>query len=136
MCVLIGDVHQCIGHCLIPIDPWVKILRKYKMMKIEKTSCRISFIFIGRKKVRIQIPIQNLGQLFQVLCRNYLILNLADYWFYFAPNTNIFVVQEKDKKATTSEQTLNSVIKTIFCLFLGSPIHILFRCISAPNLAY
>ena len=21
MCIIIGDVHQCIGHCLIPLDP-------------------------------------------------------------------------------------------------------------------
>ena len=22
MCIIIGDVHQFIGHCLIPLDPW------------------------------------------------------------------------------------------------------------------
>ena len=22
MCIIIGDAHQLIGHCLIPLDPW------------------------------------------------------------------------------------------------------------------
>ena len=26
MCIIIGDVHQFIGQCLIPLDPWFKML--------------------------------------------------------------------------------------------------------------
>ena len=25
LCIIIGDVHQFIGNCLIPFDPWIKI---------------------------------------------------------------------------------------------------------------
>ena len=27
LCIIIGDVNQFIGHCLIPLDPWTRYLR-------------------------------------------------------------------------------------------------------------
>ena len=37
--IIIGDVvHQFIGHCIIPLDPWVKFLSKLVLCLLNKRS--------------------------------------------------------------------------------------------------
>ena len=35
LCIIIGDVHQFIGHCIIPLDPWT--CRMYVCLSIQGT---------------------------------------------------------------------------------------------------
>ena len=52
MCIIIGDVRQFIGHCLIPLDPCIMILVKVLAEKDELISA-------GRDKVVIIWNLKN-----------------------------------------------------------------------------
>ena len=37
LCIIIGDVNQFVGHCLIPLDPWEKLmLSRYGFIHDER----------------------------------------------------------------------------------------------------
>ena len=36
MCIIIGDVHQLIGHCLIPLDLWFYLLNLEQSTSIDE----------------------------------------------------------------------------------------------------
>ena len=42
MCIIIGDVHQFIGHCLIPLDPCIHILRQQWYKSLFENNKNVS----------------------------------------------------------------------------------------------
>ena len=50
LCIIIGNVHQFIGHCLIPLDPCTVYLHKLAAFFLLLENCKQNF---GEKKCKI-----------------------------------------------------------------------------------
>ena len=54
MCIINGDVHQFIDHCIIPLDPWLQNLSK--LINIRTKLLHINLIRLQIKNTKRKRP--------------------------------------------------------------------------------